>query len=79
MGGDLEALVDRPGVVAELREREPVLVDEALELSVAAVPGDADEVHFAGPPLCGRLDRGGFRLQITQYGAQNQKATVFPA
>ena len=60
LGGDLEALVDVAGVIAELRERESVLVDEALELVVAAVPRDADEVHLAGPPLCGRLDRGGF-------------------
>ena len=50
-----------------------------LELGVGARPGDADEVDLPGPALRGRLDRGGFRLQIVQYGAQNHSARSRPA
>ena len=60
LGGDAEALVDSAGVVAQLRERQTVAVDERLELVVGAGPGDADEVDLTRPPLRGRLDRGGF-------------------
>lgn len=60
--GDIEAVEHIARVVADLRERERVLVDETLERVVAARPGDADELGLAGPPLCCLLDRGGFSI-----------------
>ena len=49
LGRDAEAVVDDAGVIADLWERQTVVVDEGLELVVAARPGDTDEVDLARP------------------------------
>ena len=66
--GDIESVEHIARVVADLREREGVLVDEALERLVATRPGDADEGDLTGPSLCCLLDRGGFPVTGASTG-----------
>jgi hypothetical protein len=49
-------------VVTDLRERQPVTLDEVVERIVAADPGDADEVGLTRPAFACLLDRGGFTI-----------------
>ena len=60
LGHDTEASEDGTGVVADLRERQRVLVDESLERSIVARPRDTDEVDPPGPLLCCCFDRRSF-------------------
>ena len=60
LGRDTEASEDGSGIIADLRERQRVLVDEALERRVVTRPSDADEIDPAGPLLCCCFDRRSF-------------------
>ena len=62
LGWNVEADVDVALVVADLRERQMVAVDEVLEGRFVASPGDPVEVDLAGPLLARRFDRRGFTV-----------------
>lgn len=63
-----ESIEHVTGVVADLRERQAVLVDESLEGVVTAGPRDADEVGGILKPLGCLLDRGGFTVADASSG-----------
>ena len=62
LAGHGEPGKDVAPVVADVRERQGVLVDEALEGCVVTRPCDADEVDLAIPPLSGSFDRSCFSV-----------------
>lgn len=66
--GNREATEHVTRIVAHLREREPVAVDEAVERVGVAVPGNTDELSLLSPLLARRLDRGGFVLAGASTG-----------
>jgi hypothetical protein len=66
--GDVEAVEHDASVIADLRERQAVLVDESLKVVVIAGPCDTDEVDCAGEFLCCCLDRGSFTIAGASSG-----------
>ena len=66
--GDVESVEHDAWVVADLRERQAVLVDESLEVVVITGPCDTDEVDFTGEFLCCCLDRGSFAVAGASSG-----------
>ena len=76
--GHVEAGEDFAGVVADLGEGEPVLVDESLEGIVVTGPCDSDEVDRVAEFLCCRLDRGGFTIALASSGSPEPKHGGLP-
>jgi hypothetical protein len=66
--GDVESVEHDAWVVADLRERQAVLVDKPLEIVVIAGPCDTDEVDCTGEFLCCCLDRGSFTVASASSG-----------
>jgi hypothetical protein len=60
LGRDAEASEDGSGIVADLRERQRVLVDELLERRIVTRPCDTDEFDPPSPLLCCCFDRSSF-------------------
>ena len=56
---DPESGEDRPVSVADVGERQSMVVDEVVDFGLRAVPADSDDGDFSGPLLADRLDRGG--------------------
>jgi hypothetical protein len=65
---NVESVEHDARVVADLRERQAVLVDESLKAVVIAGPCNADEVDFASEFLCCCLDRGSFTITAASSG-----------
>ena len=74
LGRHVEGGEDFGIVVADLGERQPVLVDERLIRVFVAAPGDADEFGLTGPTLCCFLDRGSFSITgASPWGPEPQQ------
>ena len=73
LGRDTEASEDGSGIVADLRERQRVPVDESLERRIVARPCDADEIDPPGPLLCCRFDRRSFCVTDRSSGCPEPK------
>ena len=65
---DAEASKDDARVVADLRERQRVLVDKVLERLVIARPCDANEIDPSGPLGCCCFDRSSFCVTDASSG-----------
>ena len=75
---DSEATEDGSGVIADLRERQGMLVDESLERGIVARPRNADEVDLANPLLCCCFDRRSFCVARTSSGGPEPKSRRQP-
>ena len=76
---DIEVRKDVPRIVTELRERQAVLVDEALKALIGSDPGNADERDLVTPALVCRLDRGGFCVATASSGRPEPERRWFPS